>query len=134
MLKGKRLEPYEFRFVTKTGETGWALERVVPITYQGRPAILGVCINITERKQAEEALRQSEEKYATLVEQSTDGTLIIRDGLVEFANSRLLEMASYSLDEVLGKPFIEFVSPEYTDMVLDSYAKRVAGEKVPNRL
>jgi PAS domain S-box-containing protein len=88
--------------------------------------------DISERKQAEEALKESKEKYSTLIERSTDGILIIRDGLVEFANSRLIEMASYSLDEVLGKPFLEFVAPEYTDMVLDRYAKRIAGEKVPN--
>jgi PAS domain S-box-containing protein len=132
MLKGQRYEPYEFRFITKSGQIRWALERVAPITYRGRPATLGNTINITESKQAQEALRQSEGKYSTLIERSTDGILIIRDSSVEFANSRLMEMVSYSTDEVLGKPFLEFVAPEYTGMVAERYAKRTAGETVPN--
>jgi PAS domain S-box-containing protein len=133
ILNGEKLGGIEYTALRKDGSTFPVIVYAAPII-RGNKAVglRGVTIDITERKQAEEALRQSEGKYATLVEQSTDGILIIRDGLVEFANSRLLEMASYSLDEVLGKPFLEFVAPAYTDMVLDRYAGRLAGEEVPN--
>ncbi|MCJ7743762.1 MAG: PAS domain S-box protein, partial [Dehalococcoidales bacterium] len=133
MLKGKRLQPYEFRFVTKSGETGWALERVVSITYAGRPAILGVCINITEHKQAEEALRHSEEKYAALVEKGNDGIIVIQDGVLMFINSKGLEMTGFSMNEVLGRAFLDFVSPESRGLVGDRYSRRIAGEPVSAR-
>lgn len=53
MLKGKRTAPYEFRIVTKNGETRWIMETVTSITYEGRQAILGNCMDITERRQRE---------------------------------------------------------------------------------
>jgi PAS domain S-box-containing protein len=133
MLKGKRLQPYEFRFITKSGETGWALERVAPITYEGRPAILGVCINITEHKQAEEALRQSDEKYAALVEKGNDGIIIIQDGVLKFVNSKMLEVTGFSMNETLGRAFLDFVSPESRGLVADRYSRRIAGESVSDR-
>jgi PAS domain S-box-containing protein len=56
MLKGHRLQPYEFRYVTKSGEIKWGIERVVSVTYQGRQAALGDFMDITERKKMEEQL------------------------------------------------------------------------------
>jgi PAS domain S-box-containing protein len=68
MLKGKRLQPYEFRFITKSGETRWALERASSIIYDGKRATLGNFMDITERKRAEEELQKVEklESISTL--------------------------------------------------------------------
>ena len=85
-----------------------------------------------ERKQAEEALQQSEEKYSTLVEQGNDGIVIIQDGLFKFVNSKMVEMIGFSLEEVLGKSFIDFVSPEYKELVMDRFKKRMSGEEIPS--
>jgi PAS domain S-box-containing protein len=89
--------------------------------------------DITERKQAEEQLRQSEEKYSTLVEKGNDGVVVIQDGLLVFANSRITDITGFSLEETLGKPFVDFLSPEYIEPVVESYKKRMAGEELPNR-
>jgi PAS domain S-box-containing protein len=60
MLKGKRSSPHEFRIIGRSGDVHWIMETVTPIAYKGRPAILGNSMDITERKQAEEALEKRE--------------------------------------------------------------------------
>jgi len=80
----------------------------------------------------EEALRQSEEQYSTLVERSNDGIAIVQDGLIRFVNPKILEIYGFTAGEILGKPFLDFVSPEYRSLVVDRYKKRISGEKVPN--
>ncbi|MGZ3607104.1 MAG: PAS domain S-box protein [Syntrophales bacterium] len=60
MLKGKRATPHEFRIISRSGEIHWIMETVTPIIYQGRPAILGNSMDITERKRAEEATEKRE--------------------------------------------------------------------------
>ncbi|HJX70225.1 MAG TPA: MEDS domain-containing protein, partial [Dehalococcoidia bacterium] len=62
MLKEERLSPHEYRIVTKGGEVRWVVETVTSTHYQGRRATLGNFIDITERKQAEEEVKQSWEK------------------------------------------------------------------------
>jgi PAS domain S-box-containing protein len=53
MLKGKRMTPYEFRIIKKDGETRWIMETVTSITYEGRPAILGNSMDVTEKRHRE---------------------------------------------------------------------------------
>ena len=67
MLKGERQAPYEFRSTNATGENLWTMETVSSVNYDGRRATLGTFMDITERKKAEEALRESEERYSALV-------------------------------------------------------------------
>jgi two-component system sensor histidine kinase/response regulator len=61
MLKGKLLQPFEFRFVTKNGNTRWAMQRVSSVFYKGKPATLAVSIDITQRKEMETALQKAKE-------------------------------------------------------------------------
>ena len=63
MLKGLRNTPYEFRVFTHSREVRWIIETVVSIAYQGKRAILGNFMDITERKNMEEKLTKS---YETL--------------------------------------------------------------------
>lgn len=90
-------------------------------------------IDITERKLAEEALRESEEKYSTIVEKGNDGIAIIQDGVVKFVNPKMLEIANLSLEDLLEKPFINFVAPEYRKFIIDRNKKRISGEEVPSK-
>jgi signal transduction histidine kinase/CheY-like chemotaxis protein/HPt (histidine-containing phosphotransfer) domain-containing protein len=59
MLKGESSQPFEYRFVRKSGEIGWALARAASITYQGKRAILGISLNVTDRKEMEIALQKA---------------------------------------------------------------------------
>ncbi|CAG1000852.1 putative sensor histidine kinase pdtaS [Methanosarcinales archaeon] len=88
--------------------------------------------DITESKISEEALKQSEEKYRILIENSQDGIFIIQDAKIEFANETFARMAGCAVDQIIGKDFQEFISPEDFKMVADRYKKRQAGEDVPS--
>jgi urea ABC transporter urea binding protein len=88
---------------------------------------------LTERKQTQELLAKSEKKYSTLVEEGNDGIVIIQNGLMKFANSKLIDMTGFSLDEMLGKPLNDFVSSEYRKLTVDRYEKRIVGKEVPNK-
>ena len=63
--RGEPVEDYSFRVITKEGKVLWVELRGVVIEWEGRPATLNFVSNITERKLAEEALQESEEKYRT---------------------------------------------------------------------
>ncbi len=122
----------EARIIAKSGEYLLVEVKSTPLTQKGR--VIGfwsIARNLTERKRMEEALRESEEKYSTLVEKGNDGIIIIQDGLVRFANPKLLEITGFSLEETVGKQFIDFISPEYRKLTADRYKKRMAGEEVP---
>jgi diguanylate cyclase (GGDEF)-like protein/PAS domain S-box-containing protein len=79
MLNGQRSAPYEYRLNTRGGEPKWIMETVIPITYGGEKAVLGNALDFTARRNAEEALRESEQKYMELS---------ITDELTKLFNSR----------------------------------------------
>jgi diguanylate cyclase (GGDEF)-like protein/PAS domain S-box-containing protein len=56
MLRGERTLPYEFRAVTREGKIIWFMETVTSIVWDGRPAVLGNCMDLTERKRMEEEI------------------------------------------------------------------------------
>lgn len=68
MLKGERSLPYEYRYLTKGHEIKWVLEKVSSIQYQGKPAVLGNFMDITEHKQLAEEVRRKELEVATAQE------------------------------------------------------------------
>ncbi|MHA2062261.1 MAG: PAS domain S-box protein, partial [Candidatus Sifarchaeia archaeon] len=101
---------------------------------EGEPiGIWGIVRDITERKLAQESLSESEEKYANLVEKGNDGIIIIQDGVLKFANSKIIDITGFAKEEAIGKSFIDFVAPEYKGIVMDRYRRRISGERVPAR-
>lgn len=79
-----------------------------------------VASDITERRQAEEALRESEERYRMLAEHAFDG-ILIQDfsGNILYANQSILTMFGYDrIEDVLGKSSIAFVAPESRETVI----------------
>jgi len=72
MLKGELLSPYQFRVTCKDGSIIWVMATVKSIQYHGRRAVLGNYMEVTERKEAEEATKESEEKYRELASSITN--------------------------------------------------------------
>ena len=81
------------------------------ITYGGRPADLIIVRNITERIKAQEALRQSEEHYSTLVRSLTDAVFKLKGKVITWCNDRVEEIYGYKRDELIGKE-VTFLFPE----------------------
>ncbi|MDD1700116.1 MAG: PAS domain S-box protein [Methanoregula sp.] len=96
-------------------------------------AVVTISQNITERKRADMALRESEEKYRNLVNQANDVICVIQDGVVKMCNPRLTEFWGGPVEEILGRPFTEFVHPDALSKVVDCYNRRMAGESPPSR-
>ncbi len=83
----------------------WYYEVNTPIyRADGRISRQAMILDITDRKMAEEALRDSEEKYRTLVEGSSDAIVMIEnEGLIISCNRAFLELFGFQRDEVVGK-------------------------------
>jgi diguanylate cyclase (GGDEF)-like protein/PAS domain S-box-containing protein len=95
---------YEFRIIRKDGAERWVEAFPSRIQYRGRPAVQVAMVDVTERKDAEATLRNSEERYRTLVESSTDAILMLdRDRNVVTGNQSFLKLFGYRRNEVEGK-------------------------------
>lgn len=105
----------------------WFDGRIAPIS---KNAVLFVVRDITARKRAEETLRESEEKYRAIFENANDIIIIAKDGRIAFANPALEKILGYSDNEVVSRPFTEFIHPDDREMVFERYKKRMAGEDV----
>lgn len=75
---------------------------------------------IVRRKRSEDAVRESEERFRTLVESSPYGIGIASKGLAVFANNALVKMLGVkSVTEIVGRPIIQFVHPDYRAIAID---------------
>lgn len=97
----------------------------------GEPLLLSIFRDITPRKRAEEALRFSEEKYRSLVDNMQDGIFLIQDAKMQFVNEAFAKMLGYTAEEITGMNFQRLVAPEDAELVGDRYRRRQAGEDVP---
>jgi PAS domain S-box-containing protein len=66
ILRGESAKPYKYRIIDKEGQIRWLLESVSSIQYQGKRAILGHAMDITEQEMAEEKLEEAYEKERRL--------------------------------------------------------------------
>ncbi len=90
--------------------------------------------DITEREQAGEALRESEERFRSIVENSQAGIMIL-DGAYRFVyvNDELCRISGYSRDEIIGQDFRQFLDEESKKLVAERYVQRQSGEEAPPR-
>ena len=84
-------------------------------------------IDITDRKSAEVTLRDSEEKYSTVVENSPTGIFIYRNGRLEFANQRFFQMVGRSERDLAGIDLADLIHPDDWPMVREMWRRRLAG-------
>ena len=127
------LSPYyefEVRLRRKTGEYIWVLSRgqVMERDKEGVPLrVSGTLHNITERKKAEEALRESEENYRELYDNAPVGYQELdRKGIIVRINRTGAEMLGYAVEEMAGRLYLEFVAPDEKEAALKSLRKNMS--------
>ncbi len=113
-LKENKHLSSEYRVIHPDGKIHWicALGKTV-YDVSGEPLrMTGFCIEVTSRKETEEALRESEEKHRIMFTDSPDAYLIIKNGVFTDCNHATEAMLQCGRAEIIGKP-PEFFSPEY---------------------
>ncbi|MFH2064905.1 MAG: PAS domain S-box protein [Pseudomonadota bacterium] len=128
--KGYESGVTEYELVTQNGETIYMETKGILIYQDEKPcAILGIGRDITHRRQTEAALRKSEEKYRFLIENATDGIMIVQDDVIRFANSRMVEMTGYSKEEFVNEHFADFIVTDNREEVIRRFRKLVSSHK-----
>ena len=125
----------EMEMYRKDGSTIWiaASFRAVRDIEGNVIGIQGSTRDITERKQAEKALRESEERYRSLVENANEAILVIQDGMIKFVNSRAVASFGYSEQEFLSTPVFELIHPEDRNAVIERYLQKINGDSTSTR-
>lgn len=88
--------------------------------------------DITERKQAEQALQQSEERYRSLVDNASEAITVVQNGTILYANKKVLEITGYSSDEINGLPGESLIHPGDRERVMAYHTRRMKGSEVPS--
>ena len=134
VLRGEKVEPYEFSYVAADGRTVYVEANAAPIRKSG--VIVGaVAINrdVTERKAAEKAQREREENFRALAENATDGVTIgDEQGRHVFVNRRAVEILGYPAEQLLRMTFRDFMPPGDRELLEERFVRRKRGEDVPS--
>ncbi len=104
-----------YRVTALDGAVRWVRDRLQVIRdASGRPIRLDGClVDVTEQRQAEEALRQSEQRFRALVEKSRDGIFLIDErGVIRYATAAVRQSLGYQPSELLGREIFSLIDPE----------------------
>ena len=129
----KKQKPREiqFRIKRRDGTICWIEHACQPVTDNAGHFIGFRASNsdITERKQADEKMRRSEERFRSFVENANEAIVVTQDETLKYCNPQITELTGYSMEEMRSFGFEKFIHPEDLEVVLDEHQARVSGEK-----
>lgn len=99
--------------IRNDGSIRWVEVFATKIEYEGEPAIQAAYVDITERKEAEAALQESEEKFRALVEELSDWVWEMDlKGKITYSNNAVEDILGFSSGQVVGRTPCDFLRPE----------------------
>ncbi len=132
-LQRQETGPLEVTCVRKDGTTFVAETDSQPVKYRGHDARIVSCHDITERKRAEEALRESEIKFRAVFENSRDAIGIAKNGVHYYANPAYLKLFGHESNEkIVGTSILDSIAPSHHQQMLQIIRRRTAGEPAPS--
>jgi PAS domain S-box-containing protein len=127
-----KLQEFEIVHVRPDGSPINFLVNTSLIDYQGRKAILSINRDITERKRAAEALRESEENFQRIVEISPDAIIVHRGGVIDFVNNAGVKMiGAASKSDLIGQSVFYRIPPAYRELIAERVGRLQHGEFPP---
>ncbi|MFX0133157.1 MAG: PAS domain S-box protein [Candidatus Hodarchaeota archaeon] len=104
----------QYRAIKKNGEIIWVDNYTKQIMYEGNPAILIITVEITDKKDKEQKIKESEEKYRLITENAYDMICVIDEKQkVEYINEEVhKKLLGYNKDDLIGKNALEFAHPD----------------------
>ena len=128
----KQIAQVELRSVNKTGDVGYLDITAIPVIIEGEVMeVFGVAKDISKRKDMEIELLESEERYRSLFEDNIDAVVTYDlEGNFLHLNKATEELMGYSAEELIGKPFLPFILPEYQQFTLKEFSKVLNGHSI----
>lgn len=127
---GEATGGFEFEVIAKNGQTRSAEGSVSVVKDpNGRHiGFRGIVRDVSNRKIVEAALRESEEKYRLVVENATEGIIIVQDQWIKYANPRMRSLLGYEAETFRITPLINFLHPNDRKGVLQIYRQLLSGK------
>ena len=123
---------HEYRFRSKSGDVIFTRYSGEVIDISGEQCVLSVLIDISNYKTTEDLLRKSEGKYRLVVENALELINVTQDGILKYVNQSTLTTTGYSREELVNRPFIEFIYADDRKIVLDHHINRLNGGEIPS--
>ena len=121
---------FEWKNVTKDGEKFWVEVSLELAEIDGKERVLAVVRDISERKERERRLKESEERFRAIVEQTLAGVYVVKDGVFEYVNSAFADILGVDAKDMIGTPPTEYVPyEEDREKMRENLRKREEGEK-----
>ncbi|MHA2087483.1 MAG: PAS domain S-box protein, partial [Promethearchaeota archaeon] len=131
ILQGKTPEPIEFRLNRTVGDFLWLNLRGSLVKIEDKNLIQFIIQDISDKKKAEQKLRESEEKYRFLFEDSPFSIILINSsGIVIDCNPAILLLGDYEKKDLIGVPFkdLKIIPKEFLHILLDLFTRFIKGE------
>lgn len=111
---------------------GRLLNVEVSTTYMGKASggyFFAFIRNITGRKQVEQSLRESEERFRAMLEQNISAMFVVEEGMLSYVNRRAAEIFGYSADELIGRALVDLIREDDRPAVSDAMRQMLRGEQ-----
>jgi two-component system, cell cycle sensor histidine kinase and response regulator CckA len=131
-FKNEKTIHFEMIHQRKDGSSFPVDIHAVYIGVGGKEIAFAFAQDITKRKLAEQSLRESEERYSLLTQNSQTGIYIHVNGVLKFVNNHFAEMLGYKPEKMIGRIYWNFVHPGDREMVKGISLARARGEAAPN--
>ena len=124
ILKEEVHPTYTFRVVTREGTVKWVEINAVLFEWQGKPATLNFLNEITKRKHSEEALRESEALFRSVVYNSSDLTILTDEqGITTFCSPQCKSVIGFPGDKFIGQKIPDIIHPDDVAMSQQAWEK-----------